>query len=423
MKKRLGDILLERGVVDALQLHSALAYQRKWGVPLGQVVVDQRFSTAQQVLEALAFQAGMQTVDLDVQPPDASLTWLIPERVAEAHRVVPLKLEGQGGRDSVLVVAIAAPASLASLDAVKSVSGKPRVVAKLASDASIRRAIGRLYRGETGEAAPRRAGMESFSLPDAEESMPMVLGGSMAELTNMEAPSGEEGLPLLGSLEEVVAQPQAVPSQMQRLVQAIRAMPAPETQPAQVMPASASLAEAQHAQVMPASASQAVPAALREEAPVARAARPPATKAMFSAQAVHLAARKSAPVTMPVLTAAQPVPMAQVLVYGWGVEASTGIVRVLADAGLSARVASTEELLVANEAQVVVAPLPSMESLRQQVHARVLVAGKTPEQDLPRAQAVGARGFLAAPVDPDLLLRAVRRLARTAGDADLKRAS
>ncbi|WIG94058.1 general secretion pathway protein GspE [Myxococcus sp. SDU36] len=424
MKKRLGDILMERGVVDALQLHSALAYQRKWGVPLGQVVVDQRFSTPQQVLEALALQAGMQTVDLDVQPPDASLTWMIPERVAEAHRVVPLKLEGQGGRDSVLVVAIAAPASLASLDAVKSVSGKPRVVAKLASDAAIRRAIGRLYRGETGEAVPRRSGMESFSLPEADESMPMVLGGSMAELTNMEDPGGDDGLPLLSSLEDVVAQPQAVPSRMERLVQAIRAMPAEVAQPSPQVPDSravpaGSTVGAHLAQSLPLSSAS---APLQVGAHVVRASRPLSPKATFSAQAVQLAARTRAP-AVPVLTAAQPVPMAQVLVYGWGAEASAGIVRVLSEADLSARVASTAELLAANEAQVVVAPLPSMEALRQQVHARVLVAGKTPEQDLPRAQAVGARGFLAAPVDPDLLLRAVRRLARAAGGADLKRAS
>ncbi|WAM26500.1 general secretion pathway protein GspE [Myxococcus sp. NMCA1] len=413
MKKRLGDILLERGVVDALQLHSALAYQRKWGVPLGQVVVDQRFSTAQQVLEALAFQAGMQTVDLDVQPPDASLTWLIPERVAEAHRVVPLKLEGQGGRDSVLVVAIAAPASLASLDAVKSVSGKPRVVAKLASDVAIRRAIGRLYRGETGDAAPRRAGMESFSLPEADESMPMVLGGSMAELTNMEAPGGEDGLPLLGSLEEVVVQAQAVPAEMRRLVQAIRAMPEPLAAVAQPLPLEAGRSE------------QAATPATTEGLHLAHVSRPGSTKAPFSARAMQLTVgtRNHVPTALPMLTAAQPVPMAQVLVYGWGEEATTGLVRVMSEAGLRAQVASTEELLAANAAQVVVAPLPSMEALPRQVHAQVLVAGKMPEQDLPRAQAVGARGFLAAPVDPDLLLRAVRRLARPAGGADLKRAS
>ncbi|WP_164019247.1 general secretion pathway protein GspE [Pyxidicoccus trucidator] len=360
MKKRLGDILVERGVIDPLQLHSALAYQRKWGVPLGQVVVDQRFCTAQQVLEALATQVGMQTVELDSQPPDANLTYLIPEKVAEAHRVVPLKLEGKGGRDSVLVVAIAAPASLASLDAVMSVSGKSRVVAKLATDAAIRRAIGRMYRGETGEAVPRRPGMESFALPEADESMPMLLGGSMAELTNMEAPVTEHGLPMMSSLDE-----------------ATRPTPVPV---------------------------QTAPALKPTPAPVAVKPTP-------------------APVKLPTLTPARPEQVAQVLVYGWGAEAAAGLVRVLeASGGLKARVASTEELLAASEAQVVVAPLPSMEALGRKVLAQVLVAGKVPETDLPRAQAVGARGFLAAPVDPDLLLRAVRRLARPTDGTFLKRA-
>jgi type IV pilus assembly protein PilB len=356
MKKRLGDILLEQGAVDALQLHSALAYQRKWGVPLGQVVVDQRFCTAQQVLEALAKQVGMEMVDLDAQAPEAQLTYLIPEKVAEAHRVVPLKLEVRGPRDAVLVVAIAAPASLASLDAVKSVSGKSRVVAKLATDAAIRRAIGRMYRGETGEAAPRRPGLEGISLPEADESMPMLLGGSMAELTNMEAPAEEadtlDGLPMLSSLEEEAARPTPAPVQ----VAPVKPTPTP------------------------------------------------------------------APTKLPMLTAARPEQVAQVLVYGWGTEAATGLVRVLEAGGLKTRVASTEELLASSEAQVVVAPLPSMEALRRKVLAQVLVAGKVPELDLPRAQAVGARGFLAAPVDPDLLLRAVRRLARPTDGTFLKRA-
>ena len=351
MKKRLGDILVERGVIDALQLHSALAYQRKWGVPLGQVVVDQRFCTAQQVLESLATQVGMQTVELDAQPPDATLACLIPQRVAEAHRVVPLKLESRGGRDSVLVVAIAAPASLASLDLVKSVSGKSRVVAKLATDAAIHRAIGRMYRGETGEAARRRPGMESFSLPEVDEGMPTLLSGSMAELTNMEDPATEDALPLLSSLDDVT-----VP------------MPVP-----------------------------------RQAAPAVRPTL--------------------APAKLPALTPAPPEPMAQVLVYGWGAEATAGLVRVLKTlGGLKARVASTEELLRADETHVVVAPLPSMEALGRKVLAQLVVAGKVPELDFARAQAVGARGFLAAPVDPDLLLRAVRRLARPTGDTWLKRA-
>ncbi|MCP3063440.1 general secretion pathway protein GspE [Myxococcus sp. K38C18041901] len=349
MKKRLGDILLERGMMDALQLHSALAYQRKWGVPLGQVVVDQRFCTAQQVLEALAEQVGMQTVDLDAQPPEAALARLIPERVAETHRVVPLRLEGHAPRDT-LVVAIAAPASLASVDAVKSVTGRTRVVAKLATDASIRRAIGRMYRGET-EVAPRRPGMEGFSLPEADEQMPMVLSGSMAELTNMAPPvvAAEGELPLLSSLEEETARP------------VIAAVPRPRT--------------------------------------------PSQTK-------------------LPTVTAAPAQALAQVLVYGWGAQAASGLVRVLTDAGFTARVASTEELLASSQTQVVVAPLPSLEALGRRVGAQVVAAGKTPEVDLPRAQAVGARGFVAAPVDAELLLRTVRRLAHAPVDTTfLRRAS
>lgn len=334
MKKRLGDILLARGVVDALQLQSALAYQRKWGVALGQVVVDQRFCTAEAVLSALAAQSGVEAVDLDTWPLDAALARLIPGRLAEAHRVVPLRLEGQGPRE-VLVVALAAPASLATLDVVKSVSGKARVVPRLATDVALERAIGRLYRGEP--ATPRRRpGMEGFSLPEWDES-PLVVGQSLAELTDLPAPepreSAREGdsvdLPMLAPLE------------------------------------------------------------------VARA-----------------------PLPAPRVTVRE-----QVLVYGWGAEAAAGLVRVLGEAGFTVKVASTGDVCTASEAQVVVAPLPAMEVLAQRLRAQVLVAGKAPERDLPRAQAVHARGFVAAPVDPDLLLRAVRRLSRASEEARLKHAS
>ncbi|RYZ40995.1 MAG: general secretion pathway protein GspE [Myxococcaceae bacterium] len=329
MKKRLGDILLARGVVDAMQLQSALAYQRKWGVALGQVVVDQRFCTAEAVLSALAAQSGVAAVDLDAQPLDVTLAKLVPVKVAEAHRVVPLRLEGHGPREA-LVVAIAAPASLAALDVVKSVSGKARVVPLLATDAALGRAIGRMYRGES--ATPqRRPGMEGFSLPEWDESLPLVVGTSLAELTQMEAPEGEApGLPMLAPLETAARVP----------------VPAPR-------------------------------------------------------------------VTV----------LEQVLVYGWGAEAAAGLVRVLGDAGFTVKVASTGDVCAAGETQVVVAPLPAMEVLAQRLRAQVLVAGKAPERDLPRAQAVHARGFVAAPVDPELLLRAVRRLSRVSDEARLKHAS
>jgi type IV pilus assembly protein PilB len=334
MKKRLGDILLAHGAVEAIQLQAALAFQRQWGVPLGQVVVDQRFCTAGQVLAALAEQTGVAAVDLDAEPLNPMLARLVSVKVAEAHRVVPLRLEGP--RDAVLVVAIAAPASLASLDAVKSVSGKTRVVPRLATDAAIQRAIGRLYRGESAEVSPKRA-LQGFTLPESSDEEPLTLTvHSMAE--------------------DMMGDGRFGPS--------VDGVPEP--------------------------------------------------------------ARASGPLELPDFTPLEPAPApvrpAPVLIYGWGAQAATGLARVLGGASIPARVASTQEVLAAGAGAVVLAPLPSLESLGQRTRAQLLVAGKAPELDLPRAQALGARGFLAAPLDADLLLRAVRRLLR-APEAPLQRAS
>lgn len=330
--------------MDSLQLQSALAFQRQWGLPLGQVVVDQGFAAADQVFSALQEQAGIPSVDLDAQPLDPRLARLVPLKVAESYRVVPLRLEGK--RDTTLVVAIAAPASLEALDAIKSVSGKARIVPRLAQDKAIRRAITRMYRGEALE-VPWPEDRDTVELPDANEVM-QFMANCMIEDVVIEhelfaddpapqAPTLEkDGIPLLSPLELEPAASQLVP------------------------------------------VATAVLGSLEQPAPQEEEAR--------------------------------------VLVYGWGAGATAGLVSILSQVGIPARVASATEVLQAGGDSVVVSPLPSLEALGQRVDARVLVAGHAPEQELKRAQAVGALGFLAAPVDPELLLRSVRRLLRLGSD-------
>ncbi len=144
-KERLGKILLEMGSIDELQLQAALAYQRQWGMPLGRALIENRLCSVNQVMQALAKQIGLPFIDLDKETLGAKQSSLLPLKVAEQYRVVPLRTEG--ARQEVLVIAIAAPAPLASIDAVQSVSGKRRVVPHIAADEAIVRAIGRIYRG------------------------------------------------------------------------------------------------------------------------------------------------------------------------------------------------------------------------------------------------------------------------------------
>ena len=139
----LGDLLVSIGAIDALQLQSALGHHRRWGMPLGKAVLEKGFCSPDQLLQALAIQSGLPAARLDFARLNPELTAVVPYRVAVQHRVVPIALSGK--RQEVLEVAIAAPASLAALDAVRSVSGKQRVVARLATDEDIQRALSELY--------------------------------------------------------------------------------------------------------------------------------------------------------------------------------------------------------------------------------------------------------------------------------------
>lgn len=150
-KKKLGEILIEMGALDPLQLQVALAFQQQWGVRLGRAVVEKGFCARDDVTRALATQAGHPMIRLDGVPLDPELAKLVPAKTAEMYRVVPLRVEGR--RREVLALAIAAPAPLASVDAVLTVARKQRALVQIAHDEEIESAIGRLYHGKA-EVAP-----------------------------------------------------------------------------------------------------------------------------------------------------------------------------------------------------------------------------------------------------------------------------
>jgi hypothetical protein len=142
-KRMLGEILLERGAVSRAQLRLGLVHHHEARVPLGRALIRERVCSEQDVLRALSEQLGISAVDLEHEPLDRKLTRLIPLRIARQYRVVPLRMELQD--KEILHVALPAPASLEALDAVRAVSGKPRVEPHLASDTALTHALARQY--------------------------------------------------------------------------------------------------------------------------------------------------------------------------------------------------------------------------------------------------------------------------------------
>lgn len=139
-KPRLGELLVHMGYLKPADLEGVSAHQRRWGMSFGRAAVARGLCTDEQVVAALSRQTGMSVIDLETEVQAPEVVGLLPVRSAQEHRAVLLSIEG-----SVLKVAMAAPATLASQDAIRALVGKSRLEVQLASDEAIDRAIARFY--------------------------------------------------------------------------------------------------------------------------------------------------------------------------------------------------------------------------------------------------------------------------------------
>jgi type IV pilus assembly protein PilB len=110
---RLGDVLLSEQMLSPEQLAAALNLQMESGRQLGAILVEQGLVDPNALTMALATQLGLPTVDLRKERPTAEALGAVPESVARAFDIVPLRLT-----DDVLDVAIADGSSTAVRDAL-----------------------------------------------------------------------------------------------------------------------------------------------------------------------------------------------------------------------------------------------------------------------------------------------------------------
>jgi type IV pilus assembly protein PilB len=95
MALRLGDILIQQGVIDEAKLSTALSDQRAFGGKLGRTLVDLGYVTEDQLVHALATQLGLDTIDLakvEVAPEALSI---LPVDVCERYGVFPVRVDAK----------------------------------------------------------------------------------------------------------------------------------------------------------------------------------------------------------------------------------------------------------------------------------------------------------------------------------------
>ncbi|MEI8239075.1 MAG: GspE/PulE family protein [Actinomycetota bacterium] len=103
-RPRLGELLLEQDMVSPEALASALDLQQESGRKLGAILVESGVLDPHALSRAIARQYDLPVIDLrQVRPSDEAIA-LVPEQVARAHRLVPLRVV-----DGVLDAAVADP--------------------------------------------------------------------------------------------------------------------------------------------------------------------------------------------------------------------------------------------------------------------------------------------------------------------------
>ncbi len=117
-RPQLATLLIEDGLISDEQLESALAEQQETGQSLGRVLVDSGVIDEVALVRTLARQIGLDFVDLDEYPVDASAHNLIPESVAKRHQALPI-----GWEDGRLVVAMANPSDVFAIDDIRAITG------------------------------------------------------------------------------------------------------------------------------------------------------------------------------------------------------------------------------------------------------------------------------------------------------------
>ncbi|MBI3598922.1 MAG: Flp pilus assembly complex ATPase component TadA [Nitrospirae bacterium] len=110
VKKKLGDTLMESGLLTKDQLRTALLEQMKTGKRLGDQLLDLKLVSESQLAYCLASQAGILFVDPTAIQIPPELFQMIPEDLAKRHLAVPLQI-----KEDKLMVAMVDPLDYESI--------------------------------------------------------------------------------------------------------------------------------------------------------------------------------------------------------------------------------------------------------------------------------------------------------------------
>lgn len=134
-KRRLGDILVSAGKINTFQLQEALNNQRILGKKLGEILVDSKIISEDDIIEAIVTQTGIKSIDLNEVEFDKRVIKLVNENLCNKYTLVPFGFNG-----TKIKVALSDPLNIYAIDDI-SISTSCEVESYIASKSDIQKCV------------------------------------------------------------------------------------------------------------------------------------------------------------------------------------------------------------------------------------------------------------------------------------------
>ena len=182
-KVRLGDLLVQKGIITEEQLGEALKMQKEKKMMLGEMIVTMGFATQSQINDVLCEHLNIDFVDMREEEPDQQVLSLLDESIMRKYTLVPLRHDMDNA--GAIQVAMADPMNILAMDDINIITGM-QVVPLLANaqdiNAFLDKAFGQqqaqniveLYKKEQGE-SNKEAEKENNARREEIENAPIVV--------------------------------------------------------------------------------------------------------------------------------------------------------------------------------------------------------------------------------------------------------
>ncbi len=138
-KKKIGELLIERGVISHEQLNKALEYWKTHGGLIGEVLVELKFCTEKDIAQALTCQYGFPYLPLANYEIDSEVIRSVPKNLCQQYCLVPIDKIGKS-----LTLAMSNPLNTQAVEDVEVITGCI-VQVFVATATEIRQAIDKYY--------------------------------------------------------------------------------------------------------------------------------------------------------------------------------------------------------------------------------------------------------------------------------------